>query len=82
MFWKTTGLGKQNGEGWNTCQVGSWEQGEAPGREQEGHLEGRMFCRHEAWLWLVVGGLTSVCPSLIEIMWNLAGLLLGTAVLL
>lgn len=82
MFWATTGLGKQNGQGWNTCQVGSQEQGEAPGREHEGHLEGRMFCRHEAWLWLGVGGLASASPSLIEIMWNLAGLLLGTAVLL
>lgn len=81
MFWATTGLEKQNGEGWNTCQVGSREQAKAPGREHEGHLEGRMFCRHEACLWLGVRGLTSACPSLIEIMWNLAGLLLGTAVL-
>lgn len=30
------------------CQVGSWEQLEARGRDPEGYLEDRVFCSREA----------------------------------
>lgn len=48
MFWAITGLGEQSREYWRLCRVGSQGEGEAPGREYEGHLEGRMLCKHEA----------------------------------
>lgn len=60
--------------------MGSQGREEAPGREDAGHLEGCFVDIHMCLALVGRWWLTAGCPSLIEIMWNLAGLLLGTAV--